>query len=235
VRPPGLKVTYAASRGRVDVATRPARPALQIGDVVVAQSLAAPGDYYLFDSTGFILVRPAKKQFSTFRISDAAFNYEGRRDGWPAFFAFSPSRTDTVLDTAAAILKQHGEHRLYWHMDVVKDTICVIGGCSAEELARGRTTVADAPAEELMLVRWFGPAQALGEITGGISRLQEKRIRVTTVSPLTGAHRLRDLQSTTVEARLLALPSDYSEMPWPGSSATGMISADGGAKWRVMP
>lgn len=235
VRPLGLRVTYAANRGRADVVTRPARPALKIGDVVVAPSLAKPGDYYLFDSTGFVLVRPVTKQFTTFRISDAAFNYKGRRDGWPAFFAFAPTRTDTVLDADAAILKQHGEHRIYWHVDVVKDTVCVLGGCSVEELARGRTTIADAPAEEIILVRWFGPAQALAEIAGGISRLLDKPIRVTTVSSLTGVHRLRDLQRTTVDVRSLTLPSDYTETVWPGRvSGTQRVTTDGSAKWRTM-
>lgn len=236
VKPLGLQITFAANRGRVDVRARPARPALKVGDVVAASPLAAPGDYYLFDSTGFILVRPATKQFSTFHISDAAFNYEGRRDGWPPFFRFGPTRTDTVADASSSLLKQHGEHRIYWHLDVVKDTSCVLGGCSIEELTRGRTTVADAPAAELVVVRWFGPAQALAEIPNGVGRLLDKPIRVTTVSAITGVHRLRDLRSTTVDPALLTLPSDFVETPWPGFPETPhMQSTDRGAKWRVPP
>lgn len=236
VKPLGLQVTFAANRGRIDVRARPTRPALKVGEVVAAPSLAAPGDYYLFDSTGFILVRPATKQFSTFRISDAAFNYEGRRDGWPQFFRFAPTRTDTVADTSSPLLMQHGEQRLYWHLDVVKDTSCGLGGCSIEELARGRTTVADAPAAELIVVRWFGPAQALAEIPGGIGRLLDKPIRVTTVSAITGVHRLRDLRPATVDPALLTLQSDFVETPWPGFTETPqMRSSDRGAKWRSKP
>jgi hypothetical protein len=208
---------------------------LKVGEVVAAQSLAAPGDYYLFDSTGFILVRPAMKQFSTFHITDAAFNYEGRRDGWPQFFRFAPTRTDTVADTSSSLLMQHGEHRLYWHLDVVKDTSCGLGGCSVEELARGRTTVADAPAAELIVVRWFGPAQALAKISGGIGRLLDKPMRVTTVSAITGVHRLRDLRPTIIDPALLTLPSDFVEAPWPGFPETPqMRSNDRGTKWRVL-
>jgi hypothetical protein len=235
VKPLGLRVTFAANRGRIDVRERPARPALKVADVVVASSLAAPGDYYLFDSTGFILVRPASKQFSTFHISDAAFNYEGRRDGWPPFFAFAPTHTDTVADTSS-LLMQHGEQRIYWHLDVVKDTSCRLGGCSVEELSRGRTTVADAPVAELIVVRWFGPAQSLAEIRGGIDRLLDKILRVTTVSPVTGVHRLRDLRQATVDPSMLTLPPDFVETPWPGFPETPqMRSTDRGAKWRVLP
>jgi hypothetical protein len=42
VRPPAMRVTYAAGRGRVEILTRPQRAALKIGDVVVAPFLATP-------------------------------------------------------------------------------------------------------------------------------------------------------------------------------------------------
>jgi len=233
VTPLGLQVTYAGTRGRVDVVARPRRPVVKIGDVVAGHSLAMTGDYYLFDSTGFVLVRPGAKQFSVFHITDAAFNYEGRRDGWPSFFRFAPTKTDTLADSSFATA--HGEHHMYWHLDVAKDTVCGLGGCSIEELARGRTTLTDAPAAELVVARWFGPAQALAQLPGGIARLFDKPLRVTTVSPVTGVHRLRDLRSITVAATLLALPSDYAQAPWPGFPAAESYPADGGAKWRAIP
>ena len=231
----GLQVTWAGTRGRIDIITRPARPIIRVGDVTVGGSPAVAGDYYLFDSTGFVLVRPATKQYSILRISDSAFNYEGRRDGWPAFFPFAPTRVDTVAANAAST-SEHGEQRIYWHVDVARDTLCTLGGCSIEELARGRTTVADAPVAELIVARWFGPAQALGEIRGGVARLLDRPIRVTTVSPITGIHRIRDLRRTSVSRASLIVPPDFVEAPWPGlplnSKSRGVDSA---AKWRALP
>jgi hypothetical protein len=235
VRPLGLQVTWAGTRGRIDILTRPARPVIRVGDVTVGPSRAVAGDYYLFDSTGFILVRPAAKQYSMLQISDAAFNYEGRRDGWPAFFPFAPTRVDTVAADSVTT-RDHAEHRIYWHVDVAKDTVCTVGGCSVEELARGRTTIADAPVAELIVARWFGPAQALAEIPGGVSRLGDKAIRVTTVSPITGIHRIRDLRSTSVSRASLTVPSDFVEAPWPGLPASSASRGiDRGAKWRSLP
>src|SRR5947209_3536918 len=59
VRPLGIRVSWAGNRGRIDVLTRPVRPAIKVGELTVGPSLAMPGDYYLFDSSGFVLVRPA--------------------------------------------------------------------------------------------------------------------------------------------------------------------------------
>ena len=233
--PLGLQVTWAGTRGRIDILTRPARPIIKVGDVTVGLSPAVAGDYYLFDSTGFVLVRPETKQYSILQISDAAFNYEGRRDGWPAFFPFAPTRVDTVAADSASVTG-HGEQRIYWHVDVAKDTLCTLRGCSVEELARGRTTIADAPAAELIVARWFGPAQALGEIRGGVARLLDKPIRVTTVSPVTGIHRIRDLRRTSVSRASLIVPPDYVEAPWPGLPSNSMgRGVDRAAKWRTLP
>lgn len=233
VRPLGIRVIWAGTRGRIDVLSRPVRPVMNLGDVILGPSLAMPGDFYLFDRTGFVLVRPATRQYSIFQISDAAFNYDGRRDGWPAFFPFPPARIDTIAGDAAGTT-EHGEHRIYWHVDVAKDTACTVGGCSIEELARGRTTIADAPVAELIVARWFGPAQALGEIAGGVSRLIDKPIRVTTVSPVTGIHRIRDLRPTAISRASLTVPPDFVEAPWPGFPASSVNrSVDGGAKWRA--
>ena len=233
VRPLGIRVTWAGTRGRIDVLSRPVRPVMKVGDVILGPSLAMPGDFYLFDSTGFVLVRPATRQYSILQISDAAFNYDGRRDGWPASFPFTPTRIDTIAGDAVGTT-EHGEHRIYWHVDVAKDTVCTVGGCSIEELARGRTTIADAPIAELIVARWFGPAQALGEIAGGVSRLIDKPIRVTTVSPVTGIHRIRDLRPTAISRASLTVPPDFVEAPWPGFPASSVNrGVDRGAKWRA--
>ncbi len=235
VRPLGMRVTWAGTRGRIDILTRSPRPVIRVGDVTVGPSPAVAGDYYLFDSTGFVLVRSAARQFSILQIADAAFNYAGRRDGWPAFFPFAQTRVDTV-SADSVTTTDHAEHRIYWHVEVATDTVCAAGGCSVEELARGRTTIADVPVAELIVARWFGPAQALAEIPGGVSRLSAQTIRVTTVSPVTGIHRIRDLRSTSVARASLTVPLDSVEAPCPGLPASAANrGVDRDAKWHSLP
>lgn len=235
VKPPAMRVTYAAGRGRADVLSTPQRPALRIGDVIVAPFLASPGDYYLFDSTGFILVRPAARTFSSFRLIEAAFNYVGRRDGWPGFFRMAPTLVDTLRDSTAQLITRRGDFPMYWHADVARDTVCGLFGCSIEELVRGRSTLVDAPAEELSVARWFGPAQALAELPGGVARLDAKPVRVTTVSSVTGVHRLRDLRTISIDPRRLVLPPDFKETALPGFAAPRTLTESAGERWRSLP
>jgi hypothetical protein len=231
-----LSVTYGANRGRADVLARRERPALRLGQTVFAPALAVPGDYYLFDSTGFVLVRPGTKEFFSFKFAEISFNYEGRRDGWPTAFPFNQWTWETIADKGSPLLTQHAEQRIYWHVDVGRDTLCGLGNCSVEELARGRVTIADAPAEETVVAQWFGVAQAIAGIPGGVARLVGKPIRVTTVSSVIGVHRLRDLRSTAVDRNSLVLPAGFEERPWPGLAPTsGMQSSDGGQHWRALP
>lgn len=49
-----LKVAFANGRGRIDVLARATRPAVQFKWVTFARTSAAPGDYYLFDSTSYV-------------------------------------------------------------------------------------------------------------------------------------------------------------------------------------
>jgi hypothetical protein len=102
-------VVFAAGRGRLDVAAVARRtPPIRIEGIVLAAPLAKADDYYLFDSTGFVLVRPGTRTFSSFQIADDRFNYEGRRDGWPAWFPLKRTAVDTLgAGTSAASLRQH--------------------------------------------------------------------------------------------------------------------------------
>jgi hypothetical protein len=158
----------------------------------------------------------------------------GRRDGWPAFFPFSQARTDTIA-AGSELLTQHRAQRIYWHIDMGRDTSSTLGNWSIEELARGRASIEDAPAEEIVIAPWFGPAAALAGIAGGVARLIDQPIRLTAVSGLTGLPRLRDLRPTAVERSALLLPVDFKQRPWPGFPPTpAMISRDEGAHWRTL-
>ena len=82
-----MAVESAARRGRLDiVAVDSAAPVLRNG--LNLAPLGVRGDYYLFDSTSFVLVRPASKTFAIFAIVDAAYNFNDGREGWPDMFDF---------------------------------------------------------------------------------------------------------------------------------------------------
>lgn len=68
-------VTFAAGRGRLDVVAVRRAPSLAVRGVRVAASLAAPGDYYLFDGAGAVLVRPASRTYARLALADASYNY----------------------------------------------------------------------------------------------------------------------------------------------------------------
>lgn len=247
-----LKVTYAGTRGRVDVLARTKGPAVRAKWVILSPSMAMPGDYYLFDGTGFILVRPAKKQFSSFKLADVSFNYEGRRDGWP-FFRFDPYEPEILSDESLrASERPHGDFSIYWHAELMRDTSCkgpAYGRCQIGELARGRAIVVYAPPEELAVTRWFGPAEALARI-GGLDSLVGRPIHLVSigqwkapaggdsVTTITTIRFLSNLRVVTVHPAMLTLPRGFKETPWPNYENTkrvSTLSADGGAKWRILP
>ena len=234
-------VVFAGGRGRLDVAAVARRtPSIRIAGIVLTAPLASAGDYYLFDSTGFVLVRPATRSFSSFSVADDRFNYEGRRDGWPAWFPLKRPSVDTLRDgTATAVLRQHGAYPVYWHADV-----------RGRELARGRFTVVDAPAGELAIVRWFAATRAvaallmkgdtLGGMTPTVTAVGLWAEPVDTVPP-TAIVEMRPfsaLRRATVPVERLELPAGYTEMPWPGYERVQQVlptSADSGAHWRLLP
>ena len=233
-------VVFAGGRGRFDVAAVARRPVLRTAGIVLAAPLAGPEDYYLFDSTGFVLVRPGTRTFSSFRIADDHFNYEGRRDGWPAWFPLKRTSVDT-LDAGAppSLLRQHGAFPVYWHADI-----------RGRELARGRFTLVDAPAGELALVRWFAATRALaglllkGDTLGGatptVTALGLWAEQADTIPPtaIVEVRPFTGLRRADIQVERLILPAGYTEAPWPGYERAQQVfptSADSGAYWKRPP
>ena len=230
-------VVFAGGRGRLDVNAVAQHPVLRTAGVVLAAPLAKPGDYYLFDSTGFVLVRPATRTFSSFQIADDRYNDEGRRDGWPAWFPFKRPSVDTLGPGAPAVaLRQHGAYPVYWHADV-----------PGRELARGRFTLVDARPGELAAVRWFAATRALAGLMLRGDTLGGRRPTVTALGlwaepddtiPPTAIVEVRTfdgLRRVDVGMERLLLPARYIEAPWPGYEKVQQVfptSADGGAYWR---
>jgi hypothetical protein len=234
-------VVFAGGRGRLDVAAVARRtPPIRIEGIVLAAPLAKADDYYLFDSTGFVLVRPGARTFSSFQIADDRFNYEGRRDGWPAWFPLKRTAVDTLgAGTSAASLRQHGAYPVYWHADI-----------KGRELARGRFTVVDARPGELAVVRWFAATRALaalmvkGDTLGGatptLTALGLWAEPADTVPPtaIIEVRPFTDLRRADVSVDRLVLPAAYTEAPWPGFEQAQQgfpTSADSGAYWKRPP
>jgi hypothetical protein len=233
-------IVFAGGRGRLDVTAVARHPVVRTADVVLAAPLAKPGDYYLFDSTGFVLVRPSTRTFSTFQIADDRYNYEGRRDGWPAWFPFKRPSVDTLgVDAPAIALRQHGAYPLYWHADM-----------PGRQLARGRFTLVDARPGELAAVRWFAATRALAGLMLRGDTLGRSRPTLTAlglwaepndINPPTAIADVRPfngLRRVDVGMEQLLLPAGYAEAPWPEYEKVQQVfptSADGGAYWRRLP
>jgi len=234
-------VVFASGRGRLDVAAVAQRtPPIRTAGIVLAGPLAKQGDYYLFDSTGFILVRPGTRTFSSFQIADDRFNYEGRRDGWPAWFPFKRTTVDTVgSGSPTASLRQRGAYPVYWHADI-----------RGRELARGRFTVVDARPGELAVVRWFAATRALAALLMKGDTLDRAHPTVTalglwaeqadTVPPtaIVEVRSFMNVRRADVSVDRLVLPTGYTEAPWPGYEKVQQVfptSADSGAYWKRPP
>jgi hypothetical protein len=235
------RVTFAGGRGRLDVAAVARRtPTVRTQGIVLAAPLALARDYYLFDSSGFVLVRPSLKSFSVFVIADDQFNYEDRRDGWPAWFPFKRTTLDTLGEgTPPAVLRQHGAYPVYWHADM-----------PGRSLARGRFTVVDARPGELTVVRWFAATRAVaalmmkGDTLGGalptVTALGLWAEAVDTIPP-TAIIEMRPftaLRRIEVSRDRLMLPAGYTEAPWPGYERVQQVfptSADHATRWKRPP
>lgn len=234
-------VVFANGRGRLDVAGIARRtPAIRVEGILLTAPLASAGDYYLFDSTGFVLVRPGARSFSSFAIADDRFNLEGRREGWPAWFPLKRTSVDTVAKgTLGAALRQHGTFPVYWHADV-----------RGRELARGRFTVVDAPPGELAVVRWFAATRALaalalrgdsfGGMTPTVTALGLWAEPVDTLPPtsIIEVRPFTAIRTAAVPPERLELPAGYVEVPWPGYERVAQVlptSADSGARWMRAP
>jgi hypothetical protein len=228
-------VAYAAGRGRLDIVAKRKRPAVLVDGIAMAAPLAVTNEYYLFDSTGFILVHPATRTFSSFTISEDSYNHQGHRDGWPDFFQFFPPHLDTLR--AGTAIAQHGPIDVYWHADA-----------GAIAIARGRFKVDDAPMSEVNVARWFAASRALAHVADSAHALPNGRVTVTAAIPRKprGAgpavisfalkHVMSNLRIADVDVSRLILPGGFTEVPWPGyesvSSPPG-LSADKGARWRT--
>lgn len=241
-------VEYAAGRGRIDVNTRPQGPRIAVQGVTIAAPLGSPGDYYLFDSTGFVLVRPASRTFSTFALSESSYRLGDVPDPREGFMEFSPLRADTLAANDSARLTQHGPFTVRWHLDRRQ------ANGPAQVLARGWIELPDAPAGEASVVRWFGAAAVLANMPSSLGALPPDSLRVTAaiVLPTSGGraagapsapvtlivlHPLSGVSTYSIDPARMVLPAGFVEKSWPVERASPLPapSPDAAARWRTMP
>ena len=242
-------VEFVAGRGRLDVTAQVPRPPIAVQGVTVTAPLAGPGDYYLFDRTEFVLVRPTSRTFSTFALSELSYRLGDVLDPRERSMEFSRFRADTIAATDSARLTQHGPFTVRWHLD----RRAAEG--PARVLVRGWTEVPDAPAGEASVVRWFGAATALAGLHDSLGAFPADSLRVTAAIVLpasgTGApgstgtsvtliviHPLAGVATVRIDPARLVLPAGFTETPWPGFERASRVpgqSGDAAARWRTMP
>jgi hypothetical protein len=238
------RVSFAAGRGRLELTGRRVTHTVAADGLALTVPLASVGDYYLFDSTGFILVRPQSKAYSVLGISADSYNSIGSREGWPRMFRFVTPRFDTVDVRRFVDSQPSGPIRVYWHADRVPYT-----SPKTAEVARGSIMVESAPYGEFNVIQWFGASRAL-------AHLVERGGSLPTRATLTAAMPWQDergveavpptmifkrelihLRSDRVSLLALTLPNGYSETPWPGQqlSARNQALRASVARWHNPP
>jgi hypothetical protein len=242
-------VEFAAGRGRLDVIARRDGPPISVQGVPIAAPLAGPGDYYLFDSSGFLLVRPASQTFSIFMLSESSYRLGDVHELRESMMEFSRLRADTLAATDSARLTQHGPFTVRWHLDR-RD-----GDGSPRVLVRGWIELPDAPAGEASVVRWFGAAAALAGMRDSLEALPLDSLQVTAavVLPrfgfgapaataahvnLIAIHPLTRVAIASIAPERLVLPAGFTRTPWPGFegvSRSAFPSRDAADRWRSMP
>lgn len=236
-------IEFAAGRGRFTLASVSNR-AVAVGGVALIPPLGSPGDYYLFDSTGCILVRPGSRTFATFPFAGSWVHPGNALDPSEGFMEFSAMSSDTLHAPTSVQAHQHLPFTVRWHLDRRR-----VGSPPIDVLARGRIDVADAPPGEASVVRWFGLASAAAALSAGNDSLTGADLQLTTavvlpanptatVPTLIVLHHLTDLAHARIAASRLTLPAGYTQAPWPGFETDDRAPErlpDAGARWRVMP
>jgi hypothetical protein len=241
-------VEFAAGRGRLDVTAQHGSPPIAVRGVTITTPLAGPGDYYLFDSTGFVLVRPTTRTFSTFVLSESSHRLGDVHEAREGMMEFFRLHADTLGVDDSARLLQHGPFTLRWHLDRRQAEGPV------RILARGWIELPDAPAGEASVVRWFGAAATLAGMPDSIGALPPDSLQVTaaivvptaggdapraSIAPVTLVvlHPLSRLMTVRIDRARLVLPGGYTEIPWPGfeRSRPTITVRDGADRWRTVP
>jgi hypothetical protein len=233
----GGRVEFGAGRGRIDVSRVAVRLARSINDVTIGPPIARSGDYYLFDTTGYVVVRPSSRTFSVVSRVASTYRHGNVRESWDGYFESGPVRREDISRSDTLRLAQHGPFAVRWHLDRLNP------GGPVEILARGRVLVTDAPRGEAGVVRWMAVAPALATLRDSVQPL-DAGLQLTTVvvlppqsrnsseTNLINLHPMSDISLAEVDATRLVLPPGYTETAFPGSPAGP--SSEGANYWRSL-
>lgn len=227
------RIEFAAGRGRIDVSAVAFKLTHSVNDVTIRPPLGQAGDYYLFDSTGYILVRPSSRTFSSVSFTASTYRHGNVRESWDGYFDFATIRPENIPATDTARLTQHGPFGVRFHLDRL------IPGGPAEILARGRVLVADAPRGEASVARWMAVSAALATLRDSIvpldSYLQLTSVAVLPAQPGLSAetnlillHPMSDIAVADIDVTRLVLPAGYTETSWPGFERASNLPARSG-------
>ena len=240
-------VEFADGRGRLDVTSVSRAPDVAVNGVTVAEPLASPGDYYLFDNTEFLLVRPSTRTFSRFVITRADFNFTGALLPGAFMMPNRPIHSDSLLTGDAVTQRQHAPVGIQWHMQPRNGGPPVGGAWNM--YARGWLEIEDAPASEAGVARWFEVAAALATRPEDVRAIPPDGVEVTSIAlfhrpgvPEAAARisellALRSLTAADVAPARLVLPSRFTETRWPGFEHVRGVPVPSGpsaARWRVL-
>jgi hypothetical protein len=243
------RVEFAAGRGRVDVIATHYGPPIAVQSHTLAPPLASAGDYYLFGSTGFVLVRPASRTFSTFVLSESSYRLVDVPEPREGFMEFSPLHADTLTAYDSTHWREHGPFTVRWHLDRRQ------ASGPSQVLARGWIELPDAPASDASVIRWFGAAATLARLLGNPASFPTDSPRVTaaivlppsgrgasrtTTAPTTliVLHPLTAVTRASVDPARLVLPAGFRNRPWHGFERVvrhPVAAPDPAARWRTIP
>jgi hypothetical protein len=207
-------VDAVGGRGRLSVSAIRSGPTVRVNGVVIGAPLAKPGDYYLFDSSQVVLVRPAQRTFSRFVLTRADYNHTGRLFPGAFMMRYTPCHTDTIGEERVS---QHAPISIHWHLDSLDES------GPSRLYGRGWLEVRDAPASEAGAIRWLGVAMELASRPGGIGALPASRLQITTVSLLRTSEarepylrysallRPIGLTATRIDPSSLTIPKGFTE------------------------
>lgn len=212
-------VEFADGHGRIDVVAVRVSPIIAVNGKTVGPPLARAGDYYLFDTTGFVLVRPAAHTFARFSFTRTTVRHGRGVFPGEQMIRATVQRFDTVNASTALKSRSRGAFTLRSHLDRW------YGDGRFDQLARSWIEVHDAPLGEGSVVRWFGTAQELATMPGGLAGIALGSLRVTAlllVGPIDDGHpqvqlttgvRIYDVRAADIVASRVALPKGFRQVP----------------------
>jgi beta-lactamase regulating signal transducer with metallopeptidase domain len=236
-------VTFSGRRGRIDIIRKNDVPSSVVAGTTLAGPAAAPGDYYIFDSTGLVLVRPAARTYSRIGLTDVSV-----RD------ATTPTYSVRVHDAGVEWLApdertnvanpSHSHVAVFWvaqsgpaEIDEVNwekraDGNGTISVRTKRDSAANFTTIAaghfgfsGAPSGEVTVTQWPGLTQAMADARSTSGAVPLSHFWLTSFSTLMKtdgprfvrvASEVSGVRDADIDPASLEVPDRFTQTQWPG-------------------